>query len=583
MARTYPDRWQHVPAEGALARELDTLNLLAEHLPQSCAIYHRVHWTRVADEHRLSGEVDFVVVGASGRVLLIEQKSGLLEETPEGLVAGFSRRRVNVSAGLAHAEEQLRARLQSFLGGTPVALDTLLYCPDHTVRQSGSAGIDPMRLVDATRRAHLPRIVQALIELGPDDDAGEDTPSPAAPSPAASAPAPAARELRERLHRFFSDLLRLVPEVNAVVGQAEALTTRLAGGLAEWARQLEMQPFRLRVSATAGSGKTQLAMAVLRDAVAAGRRPLYVCYNRPLADHIERIAPPGSHIATYHQLCDRMLRDAGQAPDFSRPGAFARMEQDAATLEPDQQWRFDELIVDEGQDFREPWRDHLLRLLRPEGRAWWLEDPMQNLYDRPEVPLPGWVRLRSERNYRSPSDVLDLLARVHALPQSIHAASPIADSAPEVALWHDRDTLLEATRRAITRAIGLGYKRDMIALVTYRGREHSQFATLDHLGPHRLRAFTGDYDLLGNPIHTTGDFPIDSVHRFKGQAAPCIIFTEIDFEALDTITTRKLFVGCTRANMKLLLVMTDRAARQLRLEPTPALALSASGTASSAA
>ncbi len=41
----------------------------------------------------------------------------------------------------------------------------------------------------------------------------------------------------------------------------------------------------MRVTATAGSGKTQLALAVLTTAVAAGRRPLYVCCNRPLAGH----------------------------------------------------------------------------------------------------------------------------------------------------------------------------------------------------------------------------------------------------------------------------------------------------------
>jgi hypothetical protein len=44
--------------------------------------------------------------------------------------------------------------------------------------------------------------------------------------------------------------------------------------------------------------------------------------------------------------------------------------------------RFDEIIIDEGQDFRAAWADNLLRFLRPGGRAWWLEDPLQNLYGR---------------------------------------------------------------------------------------------------------------------------------------------------------------------------------------------------------
>ena len=52
----------------------------------------------------------------------------------------------------------------------------------------------------------------------------------------------------------------------------------------------------------------------------------------------------------------------------------------------------------------------------------------------------------------------------------------------------------------------------------------------------------------------------ETVYRFKGQAAPCVIFTEIDFEEYDEQAMRKLFVGATRASMKLTLVISERAA-----------------------
>ena len=53
------------------------------------------------------------------------------------------------------------------------------------------------------------------------------------------------------------------------------------------------------------------------------------------------------------------------------------------------------------------------------------------------------------------------------------------------------------------------------------------------------------------------------MYRFKGQSAPCVIVTEIDFEALDELALRKLFVGATRATMKLMLVLSERAAALL--------------------
>ncbi|MCJ7837645.1 MAG: hypothetical protein MUP61_00330, partial [Burkholderiales bacterium] len=184
-------------------------------------------------------------------------------------------------------------------------------------------------------------------------------------------------------------------------------------------------------------------LSVYRDAVAAGRRPLYVCYNRPLADYIALIVPPGGEVATYHQLADRVCRARGEAPDFGAPGAFARLEAALDGYTPDAAGLVDELIVDEGQDFQAGWAENLLRFLKPPsafasklaptasdsfasklapaasdsfasklaptkpgGRAWWLEDPMQNLYGRASVPLPGWVSIRSDINYRSPKDIL---------------------------------------------------------------------------------------------------------------------------------------------------------------------------------
>ena len=50
---------------------------------------------------------------------------------------------------------------------------------------------------------------------------------------------------------------------------------------------------------------------------------------------------------------------------------------------------------------------------------------------------------------------------------------------------------------------------------------------------------------------------LDSVYRFKGRSALCVILTEIDFEALGEIEMRKIFVGATRVTMKLFLVMSD--------------------------
>ncbi|MCK6374201.1 MAG: ATP-binding domain-containing protein [Zoogloea sp.] len=547
MAIVHPAGWRELATTGAAQREIETLAQLADGLPDDYTIFHGVHWTRIHQgRHAIVGEIDFAIVGPTGKLLLVEQKSGFLAETPGGLVKRYGQKDKQVAMQLARNVDALTNRLRAVCGSDPIEVDALLFCPDYTVRSPGTAGIDPARIVDATRRPYLIEVIRAIL------------------------PASGPRLInRARVERFLGDVLELVPEVHAIVGEAQALYTRLAGGLADWARRIDFAPFRLRVVGTAGSGKTQLAMAAYRDALAAGRQPMYICYNRPLADHIALIAPPGGIVVTYHQLADRLLRARGEAPDFTRPDAFARLEAALDSLQPDDADQVDELIIDEGQDFQAGWARNLLRFLRPDGRAWWLEDPLQNLYARPPVDLPGWVTLHADTNYRSPRDILTSLNRL--LPgRPVEAGSPVSGAEVEIFSYAGPDDLAAASTRALTRAVGLGFKRPHIALVTYRGREHSRLTPLTRLGSFSLKAPTGRYDLLGNPILTEGDVLIDSVHRFKGRAAPCVILTEIDFTQLDDAAIRRLFVGATRATLKLILVATEPAAAVLRERLLPA-------------
>lgn len=541
MAHIHPPGWRELAVTGAAQREIETLSVLADALPDEYAVFHGVHWTNLENGFSAYGEIDFIVLAPDGRVLLIEQKSGFLTETDDGLAkkyAGLDKPKL-VRNQILRAVAALRQRFGA--GGEPLAIDYLLYCPDYQVRKVETAGIAADRIVDARRREQLPVIIREIL------------------------PATEPRPQRERVLRFLNNVLQLVPDPSAMVGQATALVTRLSGGLAAWARQLEFSPFRLRVTGTAGSGKTQLALAEFSAALERGLRPLYVSYNRPLADHVQRLLPAGGRVASFHQLCDQFARDHGIEPDYADPKVWSRLEQQLASAEPVGDWRFDVLIVDEGQDFSEAWRDALLRLLKPEGRALWLEDPMQNLYMREPVPLPGWVTLHAHGNYRSPRQVVELLASLSPAAAGVVAAGPFGGADIDVLTYPEGDSgqMQAQTRQAITRCLGAGFTRGDMAIVSFRGREQSALLNLDALGPHSLKSFTGSYDLFGNPVFREGELLAESVYRFKGQSAPAVILTEIDIASLDDKSFRKLFVGMTRARLKLVLVMSERAARLL--------------------
>jgi hypothetical protein len=539
VARIHPTDWRALEVTGAAAREIETLALLEAALPDSLTVLHGVHWSRLQAGFAAVGEVDFVVIGPDGRVLLVEQKSGLLEQTPEGLVKRYGgARRKHVGHQVDRMIDALRQRITASIRVEGVLIDYLLYCPDYTVHERASAGLPEERIVDLPRRDSLPRRIREAF-TGP-------------PRP----------DLARRLYEFFAGELELVPDTATLVGRAGELVTRLSGGLATWARRLEFEPFRLRVTATAGSGKTQLALALLAQAAHTGRRTRYVCYNRPLADHVVRVAPEGALASTFHQWCERSVRAAGRAPDFSRADAFATLERDFAALDPPSPL-LDELVIDEGQDFEAAWVAPLLRQVRPEGRVWWLEDPMQQLYAREEAQLAGWVRLRDDTNYRTPRSILEKVNRWLSPAQPVVAGSPFEGEELEVLEYEDAAGLAEKTRRAITLALQSRFRRQDIAVVTFAGRERSRILAFDALGPHKLRSFQGRYDILGEPEFGEGEILAETVYRFKGQSAPCVILTEIDFETLDERARRKLFTGMTRASLKLYLVISSRALAQL--------------------
>jgi len=547
MARTLPDGWQHLDGDAApgARRELETLRQLAAALPDDYTIYHGIHWTTLERGHAAFGEIDFVVVNRAGDLLLIEQKLGFLTETAEGLVKDYPGRSKSVPVQLARSRDALLGKLAQRRDVPPLRVDSLLFCPHYTVKHPLAAGIVPERIVDARRKDELARVIQSVLPPGEEGDTAA-------------------------VHRFLRDVIRLEPDVSALVGRARTLVTRVAGGLAHWARRIEMTPFRLRVTGTAGSGKTQLALAEFGAALAAGKRPLYVCFNRPLADHFEAIAQPGGLACTFHALCEALLRAHGETHDFGRPGAFDALVARAAELAVPPGLTFDTLIVDEGQDWSEDWRDLAFRHAAPQARMLWLEDPLQNLYGRAPVALPGWVGLRSRANYRSPRPIVRFLHALLGDDEDIDAASPLDGGEVEFLVYRDAAGLLAQVKLGIKQCHAAGFRKGDVAVLSYHGRESSHLLRHDRLGDFTFRRFSGAYDLLQRPVYDEGDILMESVPRFKGQSAPAVVLAEVDFETLDDKAVRRLFVGATRAAMKLVLVLAEPAARLLheRLPPS---------------
>ena len=138
---------------------------------------------------------------------------------------------------------------------------------------------------------------------------------------------------------------------------------RRAGGLAELLSRLEMDPFRLRIRGTAGCGKSLVAREAHDRAIENGRRPLLVCFNRSLAERLRARVKAGGYVDTWNGFCAKFLESQGAKLDFAAATINPRFwqevqEQVIGAAIPDD-WLFDTLVVDEGQDFEQEWYDIL--------------------------------------------------------------------------------------------------------------------------------------------------------------------------------------------------------------------------------
>jgi len=544
MARLCPALPPRVALSVGDHAELDLLETLERGLSAAYTLFHSVEWARASGEREQHGEIDIVVVNQGGDVLLMEVKSGGVEFRAEGIFKTYAGRAKNVTTQVGLQYGAMRSRLQD--AGLSVQLRHLLVLPDVQV-QSETVQWPRDRIVDSVDIAGIVSLVMQV--LGPGSSDGKTC---------------------DRVLAFFENRFRVEPDVSALAGRLQQATTRLSAGLATWVPRIDAPSGVIRVVGTAGSGKTQLALRLLRDADAAGRKAAYLCFNRALADHMAKVAPVRTPAETFHEFALRLARRSGVPVDFALPTPFQTVADHCLAAIEEADPDLDLVVIDELQDMQPEWVQALLSRLRQDGRAVLLEDPSQQLYgDRVSFDIADAVTVRSHENFRSPRALVRLINGLHLADVEIEAMSPHEGEIPDPIVYVGVDDVVPCTVKAVERCLQRGFDLADIAIVSLRGRERSLLQGLDRMGNWTLRRFTGRYDEGGGAIWTEGKLLIDSVRRFKGQASGAIVLTECDLEQLDPMSRGLLFVGLTRARLHLEWVVSGATAvllnRTLRL------------------
>jgi len=518
-------------------RELDVLYRLQSSLPDGYEIFHSVSWHTLHNDRDKHGEIDIVVLSPIGTVLLVEVKAGDVSIANGKMIKVYRDDSTDVGRQTkiqfaAMVDRLSKAKLHAHV-------TNCLVLPDYVVGNQQIVALPPERIIDATRFDQLGALAREMMTT---DHSGVDV---------------------ESLRRFLSNEFSVTLDMRVLGEQVRTTTVRLADGLATWIPRISAPSGLIRIQATAGSGKTQLALKLLQDAADKSQRSLYVCYNRSLADHIGHIAPTKTKVASFHELCVEHYRQTVGEPDFAAPGNYDRLAThycESVEANPNLQNRYQLIVLDEGQDFQPAWVAALLPQLTDDGKIYLLEDDAQRLYDREEFELSDVVNVTCLDNFRTPKAVCQVINALGLTEQPIVSRSFYTGELPNFYTYTTDSELLVKTEAAVTQLLQRGIALADIAIISWRGLTNSQFNKIAQLGEFTLRRPTGQYSAAGDAIWTTGDLLVDSVYRFKGQSAPGIVLTEIDFDALDDKARRKLFVGLTRAQLAVEVVLTEQAA-----------------------
>jgi hypothetical protein len=310
---------------------------------------------------------------------------------------------------------------------------------------------------------------------------------------------------------------------------------------------------RALIEGCAGSGKTVMALKKARELAAAGQKVLLLAYNRPLGEILEKQVRDWDGEITaghYHAFCLRTMKAAGcdvavpaKAPDFwsqTLPTLFA----DFLAEHP---LKFDALIVDEAQDFREDYWLSMMDLLGEESTCFLFYDPTQNLFrTRMQFPIEDEPFLLTS-NCRNTQAIVDKIAEVTGVlmltMDGLPPGEPVAEfSSPNPTLR--RKELGRMLHRLIQEN---GLTAERVIVLGGHGLPHTCLGSSPRVGSFTIA------EIADKPL-PTGTVPYYTYMKFKGCEADAVILLDVDTddprwnpEGLYTAMSRaKHFLGIIR-------------------------------------
>ncbi len=532
--------------------ERDVAKALVDKLPQDCTVYHSFPWLRLErNEYRpdnqalQEGEADFLIIWPERGILVLEVKGGKIRfdhQTMQWFSTDYYGREHKIKDPFKQASKNLHAiekiiKKKVFSNSAmPFAYGFAVCFPDLVYKGGAAPGSDPNIVIDLSDFLTSTSFSQAISNTLNKWNRADK-------------PRAMSKEERKQIELAISPEFKLVALMTRQIANQEEQLIRLTD---EQYRVLDFcaSNHRVAIEGVAGSGKTLLALEQAKRFSQEGKTSLLLCYNKALAkwmrDSISEEYRQSIKVYHFHGLVAELCRQShqpfnpGNNPSFWSNEA-ADLLSGALSVLPD--FRFDALVIDEGQDFVQDWWLVLDELNRQgsQGAMYVFYDPRQVLFQPkeciPDMQFGGHL----PTNCRNTCEISASCGEIIGEEIKNHDMAPQGEKV-EFIVNPSAKMLGQAVHAKLkTLLLDEGLEPKQIAILSPYKKQNTCIANLERINKITITDNIDDWRAGRSVLMTT-------IRSFKGLEADAILVVLNGPPVNDSIfTTSDFYVACSRA------------------------------------